>query len=86
MAALGPLPATPRVPVRRMVAMGSTRMNIQARLDVGARLKSVGSLQEWHNTLVSSGQRSRLAGALLGSALSGELQGRLIEQLQWATR
>jgi ANTAR domain len=26
----------------------------------------------------------RLAGALLGSALTAELQGRLIEQLQWA--
>jgi hypothetical protein len=29
-------------------------------------------------------QRAREAGALLGSALTAELQGRLIEQLRWA--
>jgi GAF domain-containing protein len=40
---------------------------------------------EWdHSERNAAEVYGRLAGALLGSALTAELQGRLIEQLQWA--
>ena len=43
---LVPLPATPRVAVRKNGAMGSTQMKIEERIDVEVLLKSIGSLQD----------------------------------------
>jgi len=41
--------------------------------------------REWDHSEVNAAEiYGRLVGALLGSALAAELQGRLVEQLQWA--
>jgi GAF domain-containing protein len=44
-----------------------------------------GAPREWDHSEVNAAEiYGRLVGALLGSALATELQGRLVEQLQWA--